>query len=122
MSAQLTGADYDLIVTVVTATAEACAPGPEVPQRAAEALYAAFHPRGWDTLTAAARFADLVWSQLRPAPLTDAELDRCLELKAKGFGNWDRDDLMFLAPIEDTHPHVRDLLYPTPMGTEPRRE
>lgn len=118
--ARLTEPDYDLIVSVLT-TAE---PGPqgEVPERAAAQLDAAFRPRGTELLTAAARWADALWSQLRPAPLTDAELDRCVELKRKGFGNWERDDLVFFAPIEDRHPHVRDLLYPSPIGTEPTRE
>lgn len=54
--------------------------------------------------------------------LTDAELDRCLELKRKGFGGWDRDDIAFIAAIQDSHSHVRDLLYPTPIGTAPARE
>lgn len=120
MTDQLTAADYDLIVSVLT-TADPGAPG-QVPQRAADQLYTAFHPRGTAILTAAARYADTLWSQLWPLPLTDAELTRCVELKRKGFGRWNRDDLVFLAPIEENHPHVRELLYPAPPGAEPPQE
>lgn len=117
----LTETDSDLITTIVTAAAAQTGATGQILQRAVDQLYAAFHLRGAAILTAAAHYADTLWTRLRPAPLTDAELDRCLKLKRKGFGNWDRDDIAFLATIEDSHPHVPDLLYPTPIGTEPPR-